>query len=114
MLVSGETCGYRKTVVHFRRYGNCPAKIIHCESKIQSVSGYAYAVLAVGWMIWLSGSDSARACFGRTATSGCDHEARQSHAADVAGRSRANRGSPGSTVAQRVSASLPSEAESSG
>jgi len=29
-------------------------QISHCESKIQSVPSYAYAVLAAGWAIWLT------------------------------------------------------------
>jgi protein-S-isoprenylcysteine O-methyltransferase Ste14 len=37
-----------RTLPHYR------ARIIHCESKIQSVPGYAYAVLAAGWAIWLT------------------------------------------------------------
>ena len=59
----------------------------------------------------LSGTDSARAFFGGTAEAGCDHQTRQSHAADVAGGSGTKHGSPGSGVSQRVFASLPSKAK---
>src|SRR5437867_3877786 len=62
----------------------------------------------------LSGSDSARALLGRTAEAGCDHQAGQPHAAHAAGGSGASRSPVRSTVPQRVSASLPSEAESGG
>src|SRR5207253_8158286 len=62
----------------------------------------------------LPGSDSARALLGRTAEAGCDHQARQPHAAHAAGGSGASRGALRSPVSQRVSASLPPEAESGG
>ncbi len=50
----------------------------------------------------LPGPDSARALFGRTAEAGCDHQARQSHAAHVAGGSGAERSASGSWISQRV------------
>src|SRR5205809_8063583 len=62
----------------------------------------------------LSGSDSARALLGRTAEAGCDHQTGQPHAAHAAGGSGASRSSLRSPVSQRVSASLPPEAESGG
>src|SRR5436189_1287667 len=62
----------------------------------------------------LSGPDSARALLGRTAEAGRDHQAGQPHAAHVAGGSGASRSSLRSPVSQRVSASLPSEAEGGG
>src|SRR6266516_5935580 len=62
----------------------------------------------------LPGSDSARALLGRTAEAGRDHQARQPHAAHAAGGSGASRSSLRSPVSQRVSASLPQEAESGG
>src|SRR5207237_5522851 len=62
----------------------------------------------------LPGSDSARALLGRTAEAGRDHQARQPHAAHAAGGSGASRSSLRSPVSQRVSASLPSEAEGGG
>src|SRR5207253_3253396 len=62
----------------------------------------------------LPGSDSARALLGRTAEAGGDHQAGQPHAAHVAGGSGAGRGALRSPVSQRVSASLPSEAEGGG
>src|SRR5438128_10073533 len=62
----------------------------------------------------LPGTNSTRRKFGRAAETGCDHQARQSHAALVAGGSGASRSSLRSPVSQRVSASLPQEAESGG
>ena len=45
---------YPRTVCRSRTLPHYRARIIHCESKIQSVPGYAYAVLAAGWAIWLT------------------------------------------------------------
>jgi protein-S-isoprenylcysteine O-methyltransferase Ste14 len=47
LWISENSCSF-STLRH------CSAKDIHCQSKIQSVPGYAYAVLAVGWVIWLT------------------------------------------------------------
>ena len=58
--------------------------------------------------------DSARRKFGRTAEAGRDHQARQPHAAFVAGGSRANSSSLRSRISQRVPASLSSEAQRRG
>src|SRR5947209_8469058 len=62
----------------------------------------------------LPGTNSTRRKFGRTAEAGRDHQARQPHAAHAAGGSGASRSSLRSPVSQRVSASLPSEAEGGG
>src|SRR5207302_1757255 len=62
----------------------------------------------------LPGTNSTRRKFGRTAEAGRDHQARQPHAAHAAGGSGASRSSLRSPVSQRVSASLPQEAESGG
>jgi hypothetical protein len=62
----------------------------------------------------LSGTDSARGKFGRTAEAGRDHQARQSHAAFVAGGSGADCGALRSRISPAVFASLSSEAEGCG
>src|SRR5271163_2273846 len=64
--------------------------------------------------VQLSGTDSARALFGRTAEAGRDHQTRQSHAAHVVGGSGADCGALRSRTPQRVFASLSPEAESGG
>jgi Transposase len=62
----------------------------------------------------LSGTDSARGKFGRTAEAGRDHQAGQPHAAFVAGGSGAGGGAARSRITQTVFASLSSEAEGCG
>src|SRR5947209_4486740 len=56
----------------------------------------------------LPGTNSTRRKFGRTAEAGCDHQARQSHAALVAGGSGAGGGAARSRIAQAVSPPLSS------
>jgi transposase len=62
----------------------------------------------------LSGSDSTRAFFGRTAEAGRDHQARQSHDAHVAGRGGTDCSWSRSSVPQRVFTPLLQQAESGG
>src|SRR5207253_10439683 len=62
----------------------------------------------------LPGTSSTRRKFGRAAETGCDHQARQSHAALVAGGSGAGGGAARSRIAQAVSPPLSSETQSRG
>ena len=54
MLVSGETCGYRKTVVHFRRYGTAQQKSSIVRAKSNPCQAMRTPFFAVGWVIWLT------------------------------------------------------------